>query len=306
MALESLQCKTLVLRVPIHCEGCKKKVKKVLQRVEGVYRCDVDAQSNKVTAAVTGRVSADALVKKLRRSGKHAEQWPEGQTQPEQRPGSDAQSPGETKSRANEPDKPIAPTETPAAGDPDADADAGEPSSPKTFSRETKKIAGGTAQPAQDSRGSTDADADGDVNLGGAKEVTPEHSDEARRNRKQQGVEKLIGATATAVPGDGGFMGQPLPALQQPAQALSYSVARPSASAAYYAAAALPSTPPARPAPPPPPQEYPYSSPYYYSQPSPYRFSYGHGTPPWSAASPARDSYSDLFSDDNANSCSVM
>ncbi|KAL6619372.1 hypothetical protein ACP70R_034511 [Stipagrostis hirtigluma subsp. patula] len=296
MASESLQCKTLVLRVPIHCEGCKKKVKKVLQRVEGVYRCDVDARSNKVTVAVTGRVSADALVKKLRRSGKHAEQWPEGQKQPEQRPGGDAQSPGETKSRANEADKPIAPTETPASSDPDPDGNAGEPSSPKTFSLETKKFAGGTAQPAQDSTESADADADGDVNLGGAKDVTAEHPHEARRNRKQQGEEKPIDATATAVPGDGGFLSRPLPALQQPAHVLSYSVARPSAGAAYYAAA-LPLPPPARP---PPPQEHPYS------QPSPYRFSYGHGTPPWNTTSPARDSYCDLFSDDNANSCSVM
>uniref|UniRef100_A0A452YYK9 HMA domain-containing protein n=1 Tax=Aegilops tauschii subsp. strangulata TaxID=200361 RepID=A0A452YYK9_AEGTS len=36
MATEPLQCKTLVLRVSIHCEGCKKKVKKVLQGVDGV------------------------------------------------------------------------------------------------------------------------------------------------------------------------------------------------------------------------------------------------------------------------------
>lgn len=36
----------LALRVSIHCEGCKKKVKKVLQRVEGVCVC---IKSNQIT-----------------------------------------------------------------------------------------------------------------------------------------------------------------------------------------------------------------------------------------------------------------
>lgn len=28
---------TCVLKVNIHCEGCKNKVKKILQRIEGIY-----------------------------------------------------------------------------------------------------------------------------------------------------------------------------------------------------------------------------------------------------------------------------
>ncbi|KAG2693474.1 hypothetical protein I3843_08G094600 [Carya illinoinensis] len=71
----TLKYKTWVLKVSIHCEGCKKKVKKVLQSIEGVYTITVDIQQHKVT--VTGNVDADTLIKKLLRSGKHAELLPE-------------------------------------------------------------------------------------------------------------------------------------------------------------------------------------------------------------------------------------
>ncbi|KAL6271804.1 hypothetical protein ACE6H2_028715 [Prunus campanulata] len=71
----ALKYQTWVLKVSIHCEGCKKKVKKVLQGIEGVYTTTVDSQQHKVT--VTGNVEAETLLKKLLRSGKHAELWPE-------------------------------------------------------------------------------------------------------------------------------------------------------------------------------------------------------------------------------------
>ncbi|KAG6647831.1 hypothetical protein CIPAW_07G105600 [Carya illinoinensis] len=75
-APETLKYQTWVLKVSIHCEGCKKKVKKILQSIEGVYTTTVDAQQHKVT--VTGNVDADTLIKKLQRSGrKHAELIPE-------------------------------------------------------------------------------------------------------------------------------------------------------------------------------------------------------------------------------------
>ncbi|KAJ1261641.1 hypothetical protein BS78_09G046100 [Paspalum vaginatum] len=73
--LEPLRYQTLALKVSIHCEGCKKKVKKVLHSIEGVYKTDIDTQQQKVV--VIGNVSADALVKKLLKTGKHAEPWPE-------------------------------------------------------------------------------------------------------------------------------------------------------------------------------------------------------------------------------------
>ncbi|KAL7221616.1 hypothetical protein ACSBR1_023549 [Camellia fascicularis] len=62
-----------VLKVHINCDGCRQKVKKLLKRIEGVYTVDVDSEQHKVT--VTGIVESDTLIKKLGRSGKHAEIW---------------------------------------------------------------------------------------------------------------------------------------------------------------------------------------------------------------------------------------
>ncbi|KAK7392028.1 hypothetical protein VNO78_20454 [Psophocarpus tetragonolobus] len=66
---------TVVLRVSIHCEGCKRKVKKILQGVRGVYSIDIDLRQHRV--AVTGNVDSETLIKKLTKAGKHAELWPE-------------------------------------------------------------------------------------------------------------------------------------------------------------------------------------------------------------------------------------
>ncbi|KAI8020756.1 Heavy metal-associated isoprenylated plant protein 35 [Camellia lanceoleosa] len=72
---QPLTYKTWVLKVSIHCEGCKRKVKKVLHSIEGVYIVNVDTKQQK--AIVTGNVEAETLIKKLVKSGKHAEMWPE-------------------------------------------------------------------------------------------------------------------------------------------------------------------------------------------------------------------------------------
>ncbi|XP_059670742.1 heavy metal-associated isoprenylated plant protein 37-like [Cornus florida] len=68
-----LNIETCVLKVQIHCHGCRQKVKKLLKRIEGVYIVDVDAEQQKVT--VTGTVDSATLIMKLGRSGKHAELW---------------------------------------------------------------------------------------------------------------------------------------------------------------------------------------------------------------------------------------
>ncbi|KAL2941013.1 Heavy metal-associated isoprenylated plant protein 35 [Bienertia sinuspersici] len=44
---EPLKYKTWVLKVSIHCEGCKRKVKRILHSIEGVYTIDVDARQHK-------------------------------------------------------------------------------------------------------------------------------------------------------------------------------------------------------------------------------------------------------------------
>ncbi|XP_076942676.1 uncharacterized protein LOC143612617 [Bidens hawaiensis] len=66
---------TWILRVYIHCEGCKKKVFKVLQSIDGVYKTVIDAKEHKAT--VTGSVNGETLIQKLLKSGKHAEILPE-------------------------------------------------------------------------------------------------------------------------------------------------------------------------------------------------------------------------------------
>lgn len=64
---------TVVLKVAIHCHGCKKKVRKVLRGIEGVQDVTVDASQHKVT--VTGTVDADTLIKRLYKSGKKGVPW---------------------------------------------------------------------------------------------------------------------------------------------------------------------------------------------------------------------------------------
>ncbi|XP_043695362.1 heavy metal-associated isoprenylated plant protein 37-like isoform X2 [Telopea speciosissima] len=68
-----LKIQTCVLKVNIHCDGCKQKVKKLLQKIEGVLKVNIDAEQQKVT--VSGSVDPATLIKKLMRSGKHAELW---------------------------------------------------------------------------------------------------------------------------------------------------------------------------------------------------------------------------------------
>ncbi|KAK8657407.1 hypothetical protein V6N13_035648 [Hibiscus sabdariffa] len=68
-----LKIQTCVLKVNIHCDGCKQKVKKLLRRIEGVYQVNIDAEQQKVS--VSGSVDSATLIKKLVRAGKHAEVW---------------------------------------------------------------------------------------------------------------------------------------------------------------------------------------------------------------------------------------
>ncbi|KAL3827845.1 hypothetical protein ACJIZ3_016647 [Penstemon smallii] len=75
---EPLKYTICALRVSIHCEGCKKKVKKVLQSIEGVYKIEIDSKQHKVMVA--GNVDSETLIKKLVKSGKHAENWTENKS----------------------------------------------------------------------------------------------------------------------------------------------------------------------------------------------------------------------------------
>ncbi|XP_057432144.1 uncharacterized protein LOC130724893 [Lotus japonicus] len=62
---------TFVLKVHMNCQGCINKVRKVLRKIEGVYKVDIDAEGQK--AIVTGNVNSATLIQKLAKLGKHAE-----------------------------------------------------------------------------------------------------------------------------------------------------------------------------------------------------------------------------------------
>ncbi|KAL0920989.1 hypothetical protein M5K25_008012 [Dendrobium thyrsiflorum] len=68
-----LKIQTVNLKVNLHCDGCKQNVKKILQKIEGVYTVTIDSEKQKVT--VSGNVDSATLIKKLAKSGKHSELW---------------------------------------------------------------------------------------------------------------------------------------------------------------------------------------------------------------------------------------
>ncbi|KAI4299570.1 hypothetical protein L6164_033014 [Bauhinia variegata] len=70
---ELLKIETIAFKVHMNCQGCMNKVKKLLRKIEGVYKVEINAEEEKVT--VTGIVDPSTLVQKLVKSGKHAEIW---------------------------------------------------------------------------------------------------------------------------------------------------------------------------------------------------------------------------------------
>nr|XP_043637823.1 heavy metal-associated isoprenylated plant protein 32-like [Erigeron canadensis] len=70
---------TCVLKVNIHCDGCKQKVRKVLTNIKGVHGVKIESEQGKVL--VSGNVDKQILLKKLSKSGKHAEIWGVSQKQ---------------------------------------------------------------------------------------------------------------------------------------------------------------------------------------------------------------------------------
>ncbi|XP_019198289.1 PREDICTED: heavy metal-associated isoprenylated plant protein 32-like [Ipomoea nil] len=69
--VQFLKIQTCALKVNIHCEGCKQKVKKILQKIDGVYITKFEAEVGKVT--VSGEVEPETLIRTLNKNGKHAE-----------------------------------------------------------------------------------------------------------------------------------------------------------------------------------------------------------------------------------------
>ncbi|KMZ74829.1 hypothetical protein ZOSMA_121G00020 [Zostera marina] len=70
---EPMKYQKWVLKVSIYCKGCKKKVKTVLQNIE----VEVNSDQNKVIVTGDINIDAEVLIRKLVKSGKYAELWPE-------------------------------------------------------------------------------------------------------------------------------------------------------------------------------------------------------------------------------------
>ncbi|KAF8663752.1 hypothetical protein HU200_055077 [Digitaria exilis] len=61
--------------VHMDCPGCEKKVRKAVQRLEGVHDVEVDMAQQKVT--VNGDVEQKKVLKAVRRTGRRAVLWPQ-------------------------------------------------------------------------------------------------------------------------------------------------------------------------------------------------------------------------------------
>ncbi|KAJ7541945.1 hypothetical protein O6H91_10G082500 [Diphasiastrum complanatum] len=65
---------TTVLRVALHCEGCKRKVVEALCKIKGVKKIDISMRKQKVI--VCGHIDPSTILKVIKRTGKNVEFWP--------------------------------------------------------------------------------------------------------------------------------------------------------------------------------------------------------------------------------------
>ncbi|KAK9196382.1 hypothetical protein WN943_004510 [Citrus x changshan-huyou] len=62
------------LMVHMDCEGCEKRIRRAISKIDGVDSLDIDMDKQKVT--VTGYVDERKVLKVVRRTGRKAEFWP--------------------------------------------------------------------------------------------------------------------------------------------------------------------------------------------------------------------------------------
>lgn len=185
MASAAAAVQTFVLRVSIHCHGCKKKVRKVLRNIEGVHDVKVDAAAHKVI--VTGTVDAETLVKKLQKSGKQALPW-------QYPPAAPAKSPEEA--------APPAAEEAPPAVDGGKNNDAAAASAeddgkkPEEPAKEAQSD-GSEKKPEQEAAAAAEEKkADGDAE----KETEPEKKAETEEAKPSEEAQKEGGKSEAAEP----------------------------------------------------------------------------------------------------------
>ncbi|CAD6216725.1 unnamed protein product [Miscanthus lutarioriparius] len=329
---EPLQYTTTTLRVSIHCEGCKKKVKKVLHSIEGVYKVTVDAAQHKVT--VTGNVEAEALLRRLHKAGKQAALWPspapapapvEAKKAEEAAPAALPVAAGESGAKDAKPKE----AEAAAKDKPPENGEGKEKKPPKDKGSDKKAGKGEAAAKPNKDEVNKDAEVITEpketnkcypepakqdaAEEAGAEESNGGGGKKGKKNKKSKPKDGDEGeAPAPAAPEKKPHqppVPAPSPGPERPPHAafpyyaaqpvLSYNVAHPSSSVSYYAPTPVVPMHPM----PPPPQVVPYGYPPYPPMvPVPAEFLYG---PPGMRSSPPQESYN-MFNEDNANSCSVM
>ncbi|KAG2540824.1 hypothetical protein PVAP13_9NG584100 [Panicum virgatum] len=296
---------TVVLRVSIHCHGCKKKVRKVLKSVEGVQSVTVDAAQHKVT--VTGTVDANTLVQRLHKSGKKGVPWQYCH-------------PPANKTEAAPAPEAAPPAQPAGDGGKDAAAKAAD-KKPEEAVKEPQVESSEKKQPKQEAAG-TEKKAEAEPKAEKKAEAEPkaEKKDAAKKNDKPKDAGKPEPVAVTSERS----LPQPAPPPPAPKYAyeeeyrypyyapapqpvMSYHAAQPSASVSYFA----PQPQAAYSAHQPQPQPMRQWSPSYLYVPYPHAaaepYHQDYYSPPGMHASPPpmQDSYR-IFDDENPNSCSVM
>ncbi|KAJ0501563.1 putative heavy metal-associated domain, HMA, heavy metal-associated domain superfamily [Helianthus annuus] len=264
--------KTCVLRVSIHCEGCKRKVNKILQSVPGVHDIVIERQNQRVV--VTGDVTPESLLRKLVKSGKHAELWPENPQNLSRRTEKVSEFGGKVAGEKKVEEKK---TESGSASD-----SAAPPVVEKQTGDDGAAVGGGEEKKKKKKKKEKEGQKSNLNSIGEASSSAPPQQTKIRSSNqsppRQHGYKYLEP-----------YHHGPPPA---PVYTVSYNTAHPpvnSYTASYYAAA--------------PPQSYAYS--HYGSAMAP--------PPPLSVPSDYYESYAqqqgdsfEMFSDENPNGCYVM
>ncbi|KAI3425509.1 HMA domain-containing protein [Psidium guajava] len=214
----TLKYQTWTLKVPIHCEGCSRKVKRVLHSIDGVFTVSVDSQQHKVE--VTGDVDSEMLIKKLTKSGKQVELWPD-QTEKKSSGKSKNKDKKQENPRDSEDAGEVASNDANGAESEDDDSDDGE-----NHASENKETGGATKEA-------------GAAGTGGQK-----------KKKKKKGKKKNDGGTSDgaaagntpgtssgfAPPMTGSMSMNPFPSIYYTPQmhGMSYNAAYPSPSTSYY------------------------------------------------------------------------
>ncbi|URE35200.1 Heavy-metal-associated domain [Musa troglodytarum] len=309
---EPLNYKTWVLKVSIHCEGCKRKVKKILKSIPGVYDAEVDARQHKVTVKTV--VDAETLIKRLGKSGKHATLWPE------KKPGNQSPGNGETTKKKEDKESSVskepaessekksirsesssastaaaatAPAEASDADRTEAEAKPKPPTEPAKPDSKTEGSNVNEPQTTDATKANTSAQtpekpaATVDEKASAAAEIS---SDKVGGKKKGHEAQKENSEAAGKDPDAGSINSSPpRHAYSHPAYVMSYNMAQPSASQAYYASPA-------------PPASHGYV---YMPFPPPPEFYYGSMDP--SSPAPVQPApHDNMFSDENPNACNIM